>query len=146
MNAVVLLLLAQLDPEPWLPPESDVGRFPSGAVAREQVLRYRQHLAWATWMAERPVLDLRYGADYWYAVRAVTIERMDCWELLAWANCNGEVRRRWGVPVRVHLDQLRSRLGDFDYACGRMPPMLPAGLPRAVEVMPSVPVPGNNHR
>lgn len=132
---VAILLAADVDEMPWLPPEDDYKRFPSGDEARAQVLLYRQHMLWVEWMATQPCLDARYGRDYWQAMKARTLERMDCWELLAWVNGEGEIRRRWGIPRRIYLGDLRDRLGDGNYNAARMPPRL---CGKSVPVVPKV--------
>lgn len=124
MYAFLFLMLIE-DDTPWLPPEFDVEKFPSGEVAREQVDLYRLHLSWVERMQKIPVLDSRFGRRYWEDAREETIRRLDIWETLLNAKGRGEAFRGWGIPIRASLGALKDKLGEYDYENAIMPPVLP---------------------
>lgn len=139
MNATLLtmLLVSQApatDDYTSAPPIRDLSKFPNSAVALEQVLRHEQHIEWARWMGKQPVLDARFDNNYWAGIELELQNRMDCWIMLAGAHQVGHIRRWWGIPPRHYLEQLRDRLGRYDYSQATMPPMLPPSGPIAPSV------------
>ena len=109
------------DLTPWLPPLSDIKRFPCAAIASDQVQRYSNHIAHLEHSKSLPILDSRFGQD-WH-IRCITEarKRLFIWEMLFASH-----EDLWlGIPPRAILDMLRNVLGPLDYEIGCMPLEIP---------------------
>lgn len=105
------------DDRPWLPPLSDVVRFPDRAEAIAAVAWADRHLEW---LEAQQALDLVYP-EFWLAWIVDAKAAVAPWRLL-------EAIHRPPLLMesdRDRLDAIRDLIGEDAYRAGRIPPPVP---------------------